>query len=250
MIAAILLAAGKGTRIKSKDRNKVTLPFLNKPLIVYGVELMNGVADKTIIVVGAFHESVKQVLKKYSVDYAYQHDQLGTAHAVSSGLKRLDELGLTPESTLICYGDHTMFYKKKTVQSLLKKHIDENASLSFLTTDSSDPNRLAWGRIIRDKNDAVVAIVEQKDATEQERKVTEINPGFYIVKTDFLRSALAKIGPSPVSGEYYITDLIKIAVTEKEKIFTLKVLFDEVGIGINKKEELEESEKIYLDRGR
>lgn len=248
MIAAILLAAGKGTRIKSQDRNKVTLPFLNKPLIVYGVELMNGIADKTIVVVGAFHESVKEALEGHDVMYAYQHDQLGTAHAVKAGLYKIDDLALDPESIIICYGDHTMFYKRDTVQALLDKHGNQDASLSLLTTHFPDPNRLAWGRIIRDKKGLVESIVEQKDATEKQRKITEINPGFYIVKTKFLWTALPRIEPSPVSGEYYITDLIQIAVDDGNDIATITVPFDEVGIGINKMEELEESQKIYLDR--
>ena len=249
MIAAILLAAGKGTRIKSKDRNKVTLPFLNKPLIVYGVDLMNGIADKTIVVVGAFHESVKEVLEGHDVVFAYQHNQLGTAHAVKAGLLKIDDLSLNPESVIICYGDHTMFYKRETVQALLNKHENGDANLSLLTTHYPEPNRLAWGRIIRDKKDSVIAIVEQKDATEEQKKITEINPGFYVVRTNFLWKAVYRIDPSPVSGEYYITDLIKIAVEDGERINTMTVPFNEVGIGINKIEELEESQKIYIDRG-
>ncbi len=248
MIISILLAAGKGTRIKSTDRNKVTLPFLNKPLIVYGVELLDGVTDKTVVVVGAYSESVKQTLQNYSVEYAFQKDQLGTGHAVAAGIEKITELGLMPQSVLVCYGDHTMFYKKETVQGFIEKHIQENATVSLLTTDYPDASKLAWGRIVRDSKGHVKAIVEQKDATPAELAIQEINPGFYLFKTEFLKEALRKITPSPISGEYYITDVIGLAVADQKKVFAHKVSFHEVGLGINKMEELEESQKIYLTK--
>lgn len=246
MIISVLLAAGKGTRIKSTDRNKVTLPFLNKPLIVYGVELLKGVTDKTIVVIGAYSESVRQVLSGYEVEYATQKDQRGTAHAVSAAMGRIDELNLTPSTVLVCYGDHTMFYKTSTVKAFIEHHKKERADVSLLTTDYPDAMKLAWGRIIRDTKGNVSAIVEQKDASEEERAITEINPGFYLFETAFLRQALRKVTPSPVSGEYYITDIVKIAVQEKKKVIAHKVSFEEVGIGINRMEELDESQKIYL----
>ena len=248
MIAAILLAAGRGTRIKSTDRNKVTLPFLNKPLIVYGVELMRDIADATIVVVGAYHESVMAALTGYDVLYAHQENQLGTAHAAMAGIEEMKRRSLSPTSVLICYGDHTMFYKKQTVKNLLEIHEKEQADLSFLTTESPEANKLAWGRIIRDSGGHVTAIVEQKDATEEEKNIHEINPGFYLARFDFLEMALPQISPSSVSGEYYITDLIKIAVEKNKKIQAVKVPFTEVGIGVNQMQELDEGQKIYLSR--
>jgi len=247
MIIAILLAAGKGTRLKSTEKNKVTIPFFSKPLIVYGVELLTGVTDKTVVVIGAFAESVKTVLMGQPVEYALQVDQLGTAHAVSAGMKRIDELRLNPTDLLIGYGDHTMFYKKETVQKFIAFHKVENTAVSLLTTVSPDASKLAWGRIIRTGGGSVTAIVEQKDATATELLITEINPGFYLVKADFLRQALAAITPSSVSGEYYITDMVKIAVQIGQKVAAFKVSFSEVGIGINRREEINESEKIYLE---
>lgn len=247
MLIAIILAAGKGTRIKSTDRNKVTLPFLNKPLIVYAVELFEGIVEKEIIVIGAFHESVKEALKNHDVDYAYQKDQLGTGHAVAAGLKEAEKLGLTASQVFVCYGDHSMFYKKETVKKLITLHNMHHPVISILTTDYLAPDKLAWGRILRDPStQKVIGIVEQKDATEEQKYITEINPGFYLFDATFLKEALPKIQPSTASGEYYVTDLIKIAYDEKKSIEALKVPFTEVGIGINKREELEESQKIYL----
>lgn len=246
MLIAIILAAGKGTRIKATDRNKVTLPFLNKPLITYAVELFQGIVDRTIVVIGAFHESVREALHTFDVEYAYQKDQLGTGHAVDAGMKRAEELGISPTLVFVCYGDHSMFYKKETVVRFIADHQAKRTPLSILTTDHENPNALAWGRIIRGSSGKVMGIVEHKDATEEQKSITEVNPGFYLFDAAFLRDVLKKVHPSPVSGEYYITDVIQIAAHEGKPINAMKVPFSEVGIGINKKEELEESQKIYL----
>ncbi len=163
-IAGIILAAGKGTRIRSKDKNKVTLPFLNKPMIIYGVELMAKITSEVIVVVGAFAQSVKDVLRDHKVIYAYQKKRLGTAHAVKIALKELYKRRLSPTYVLVGYGDHTMFYKKEIIIELLNLHKNENAKISLLTTVYQRPNDLAWGRIIRSPDGLIKAIREQKDS--------------------------------------------------------------------------------------
>ena len=125
MIIGVILAAGKGTRIKAKTANKVTLPFLNKPLILYSVELMEKVADKTFVVVGAFHESVKKVLAQKKVFFAYQKKRLGTGHAVKVALEEIVKKKIKPEIVLVGYGDHTMFYKKENIKKLIALHQKE-----------------------------------------------------------------------------------------------------------------------------
>lgn len=168
-IGGIILAAGKGTRIKVKDKNKVTLPFLNKPLIIFGVELFEGIASPVVVVVGAFYESVRKVLQGYKVIYAQQKKQLGTAHAVKTGLDALKSVPAI-DLVLVGYGDHTMFYKKETIKQLIVVHRKEQATVSFITAVYDKPNELAWGRIIRDSRGLITAIVEQKDATEEQKK--------------------------------------------------------------------------------
>ncbi|OGK42979.1 hypothetical protein A3A46_01910 [Candidatus Roizmanbacteria bacterium RIFCSPLOWO2_01_FULL_37_13] len=249
-IAGIILAAGKGTRIKSKDRNKVTLPFLNKPLIIYAVELLSGVANPVVVVVGAFYESVKDALRGHTVVYTHQRKRLGTAHAAKVGLKKMDNYSPTPEMVLISYGDHAMFYSKETVLKLIDLHKTEKAVMSIITTSFDSPNSLAWGRIIRKENNYIVDIVEQKDATQQQLKIKELNAGFYCFDFNFLKNNIKKIKKSKVSGEYYLTDLVKIAADQRNKVVGLKVHFSGVGIGINRYDELEESQKIYVQRGK
>jgi len=246
MIIGIILAAGKGTRLKSVDRNKVTLPFLNKPLILYSVELMATVCDKTVVVVGAFVESVKAVLKNKKVIYAYQNEQLGTAHAVKVGIEEIEKNKQKPKLVIVGYGDHTMFYKKETVKRLVRLHQEKQAAVSLLTFEYDDPDRIKYGRIVRDTNGFVVSIVEHKDAMPEQRAIKEVNPGFYCFDYDFLKSNIGKIEKSPASGEYYITDMIKIAVDQGKKVVGLPIAFSEAGLGFNTAEELSESEKIYL----
>jgi len=247
MIIGIILAAGKGTRIKAKTANKVTLPFLNKPLILYSVELMEKVADKIFVVIGAFYESVKKVLKEKKVFYAYQKKRLGTGHAVKVAIEEIVKKKIRPEIVLVGYGDHTMFYEKKDVKELISLHQKEKAVMSIITTKSEENEKLHWGYIIRDKKNNIIDSVEYKEASLAIRKkVKELNAGFYCFDFQFLKSNLKKIPKSKVSGEYYLNSLIKIAANQGLKVAGLTVSFSSVGIGINTWQELEESQRIYL----
>lgn len=246
MKIGIILAAGKGTRIKSKERNKVTLPFLNKPLILYSVELMEKVVDKTIVVIGAFHQSVKQVLKNKKVIYAYQKKRLGTGHAVKVALEEIKKINLNPSIVLVGYGDHTMFYDKKDIEKLIKLHQKEKAAMSIITVKHEN-EKLHWGYIIRNKKNDIIDSIEYKDASDKIKKtINELNAGFYCFDYQFLKKNIRKIKKSPVSGEYYINALIGIAAKQKLKVSGLRVQFSRVGIGVNRWDELEESQKIYL----
>jgi bifunctional UDP-N-acetylglucosamine pyrophosphorylase/glucosamine-1-phosphate N-acetyltransferase len=245
MITAIILAAGKGTRIKSKINNKVTLPFLNKPMILYGVELLEKVCDQVVVVAGAFAQSVKKVLKSHKVIYAYQKKQLGTAHAVKMALDELKRRDVRSDLFLVGYGDHMMFYSVKNASDLIKYHNKENAIVTIVTTVMDDTHKL--GRIVRDsKTKSVLRVIEEKDATEDEKEIKEINAGLYCFDADFLINSLPKIKQSPVTKEYYLTDLIQIANKSNKKVAGLIIPFENVGIGINRLEELNESQKIYV----
>lgn len=245
-VAAIILAAGKGTRMKSKDKNKVALPFLNKPLIIYAVELMLQVASPVVVVIGAFHKSVKQILNKYPLIYAYQKKRLGTGHAVKVGFQALTTIDRSPSLVLVGYGDHSMFYDKQSIIDLIKIHKKNKSSISLITTDYPCPEKLRWGFIIRDKQKKITDIIEFRDANQKQRQIKEINAGFYCFDYLFLIKNINKIKKSSISGEYYINSFINIAVATGKKVVALKVPFNKVGIGINTQEELKESEKIYL----
>jgi bifunctional UDP-N-acetylglucosamine pyrophosphorylase / glucosamine-1-phosphate N-acetyltransferase len=199
-----------------------------------------------VVVIGAFADTVKEALKDKKVIYVNQEDRLGTAHAVKIGTSVLKD-SPDDELVLVGYGDHLMFYKEETIKEFINHHLDNKAVVSFITTKYHDPNYLAWGRIERDSAGNVADIVEQKDATEEQRKIKEVNAGFYCFSLGFLRKHIDMVEKSPVTGEYYITDLVKYAVKEKLKVSAVIVRFREVGIGINRQDELEESQKIYTE---
>lgn len=245
MIVGIVLAAGKGTRMQSKDKNKVTVYFLNKPLVVYSVELMEKVADKTVVVIGAYHESVKEVLKNYRVEYAYQKEQLGTAHAVMVAVKKIEKLHWSPKLALVGYGDHSMFYPQQSIQKMISFHKKEKASITLVTVKHRN-DTLHWGFVVRGKNGSILEIVEYKDATEEQKMIQELNAGFYCFDFEFLKEALPKVSPSPVSKEYYLTSLVKIAADQGKKVSSFSLPFSQVGIGVNRWSELEESQRLYL----
>lgn len=244
MLIGIILAGGKGTRINSKTRNKVTLEFLGKPIIQYGLELYQGFVDKTIVVVGAFLESVKEACKGFKVEFVVQNEQLGTGDAVKCALPLLKKL--KAKTVFVGYGDHMMFYDKETLKNLFKLHKKEKSVMTFITTEYENPDELRWGRILRDKKGNVIGSVEHKDANEQQRKIKELNAGFYCFEVNFLQKYLPKLKPSPITGEYYLNALIDFAVKDGLKVSALKVPFEKVGIGVNTKEELERAEKLYL----
>jgi len=219
---------------------------MSKPLITYSVELMKQITDKQVVVVGAFHQSVREVLKNFPVHFVYQKKRLGTGHAVSVGIKEIEKQAWSPTLVLVGYGDHTMFYKKHSVVQLIKNHLAQQATISLLTFIYENPDEKKYGRIMRNESGNVVDIVEQKDASEEQRKIKEVNPGFYCFDYAFLRRSIKKLKKSEASSEYYITDMIKIASTQGEKVISLPIAYKEVGPGINTIEDLKENEKLFI----
>lgn len=241
-IAGIILAAGKGTRINSRSVNKVVYPFNSKPMITYGVELLDEITSRIVVVVGAFSASVKQALgDRKKITFAEQKHRLGTGHAVRIALKALAKD--PPDLVLVGMGDHMMFYKQNTIKKLVASHQKESAAVSFITTTVNNPSGL--GRVERDENGKVLDVVEEKDASPKQRKIKEINAGFYCFYYNFLASAINLIKRSPVTGEYYLPDLIKVACLLDLPVVAMPVAFKEVGIGVNKHEELEQSQKFF-----
>jgi len=241
-IIGIILAAGKGARLNSRQINKVCLPFNGRPIIDYAAALMRNVAKKTICVVGAFSDSVKQTLADYPIIFVEQKEQLGTAHAVKVAVASLREKsGLV----LVGYGDHMMFYSPQTIKKLISYHQKTHAEMSLISIELKNFQNMAWGKIIRGKNGQVVDSKEFKDCSPKEQQITELNAGFYCFNLNFLRTYLSKVPRSPISGEYYLNSLVKIASGQGLIVSALKVPFREVGIGINRKEELKESQALY-----
>lgn len=238
-LGAIILAAGKGKRMNSKSINKVVLPLAEKPMIVHAVSLLDKAGIKEIVVVVGFaKKSVMSVLGN-EVIFAEQKKRLGTGHATLCGLKKLPK---DVNDVLVINGDDSAFYPQSLIKDLIKAHLSFGAAITFLTIDKENP--LGLGRIIRDKEGKVIAIVEEKDATTNQRKIKEINPGCYIFKVDFLRKYLKQVEKSKVTGEYYLTSIMDLGIKNNEKIETLKG-GSLVWRGVNTKDELLEAEKLF-----
>lgn len=240
-IAAIILAAGKGKRMNSEKTNKVVTTLGSKQMILHTIDRLHGLLISPIIVVVGFaKESVMNLLDN-RVIFADQNKRLGTAHAVMCALKKLPE---DIDTVLVLNGDDSAFYTEDVIKNLINTHNNEKSALSFLTITVENPAGL--GRVVRGKDGKVMGIIEEKDATVEQRKINEINPACYIFEVSFLREYLKKVKKSPISGEYYLTSLIDIALRNGQKVEAVmggKILWR----GINTPEELKEAQKLYLN---
>ncbi len=241
MTKIIILAAGKGRRMNS-DLPKVLVRLAGKSIIEHLMEevLKSGVDKRPIIIVSPDNkEIIRAALAKYNLEYAVQKEQLGTAHAVSSARDYAE----TAAKVIIINGDHPFIRAE-----IIKKLADaEGATITMLTTvvdDFSDwrKNFYQWGRIARE-NEKIKAIVEFKDADEKIKEIREVNPAIYAFNSKWLWENIRKIKNKNASKEYYLTDLIKLAFWQKEKINSI-LIDPKEAMGINSKEELEVAEKL------
>jgi len=205
-IATIILAAGKGTRMKS-DLVKVLHPILGLPMLSYPIDLsLTGAkSEKTVVVIGHQADQIKERFQNTRVDFAIQKEQLGTGHAV---LQAIPFLKTFTGTVLILCGDVPLV-KADTLHSFIDAFWKSDSILSVLTTVVEDP--FGYGRIVRSSEGWIGKIVEEKDATKEEKSIREINTGIYGVKASFLIDGLSKIGKDNAQGEYYLTDLVEIA---------------------------------------
>jgi bifunctional UDP-N-acetylglucosamine pyrophosphorylase/glucosamine-1-phosphate N-acetyltransferase len=205
-IATIILAAGKGTRMKS-DLVKVLHPLLGLPMLSYPIELSlkEIKAEKTVVVVGHQADRIQEMFKDSKVEFAVQKEQLGTGHAVLQAIPFFQSFKGT---VLILCGDVPLV-KVETLRSFITTYRENDSTLSVLTAVVEDP--FGYGRVIRDPEGWLEKIVEEKDASEEERMIREINTGIFCMRAPFLMEGLRKIGKENAQGEYYLTDLVEIA---------------------------------------
>lgn len=238
-VAVVILAAGLGTRMKS-DKAKVLHEILGRPMISYVVDTAQAVAGKNLVlVIGHQADIVRKTVEAQVVDvqYAHQEQQLGTGHAVMCAMSAL------PDSTrhvVVLCGDVPLL-GKETLQRFVGDHRTQDRTLSVLTVHLDDPT--GYGRIIRDSDGNVTGIVEEADATPDQKSLTLVNTGIYCVDRDFLETALSQIRSDNAQGEYYLTDIVGVARQGNFRIgITIGGNADEF-MGINSREQLEAVER-------
>jgi len=240
-LAVVIMAAGKGTRMNS-DLPKVLHPANGRPVVEYVIEKSQSLDPESIVlIVGHQAEMVREATARFPVSYALQQPQLGTGHAVMQAEPLLNDfIG----EIIILSGDAPLF-TTRTLKELLAYHRSRNAVATVLTAEMADP--AGYGRIIRnDGGEEVLRIVEQKDASELERAVTEINSGVYVFDAKELFSALHGITNSNAQQEYYLTDVFGICFGKGKKVCAFKVSDPNEIRGINTPEQLREAELLLL----
>ncbi|MFL6518541.1 MAG: bifunctional UDP-N-acetylglucosamine diphosphorylase/glucosamine-1-phosphate N-acetyltransferase GlmU [Bacillus sp. (in: firmicutes)] len=238
---AVILAAGQGTRMKSK-LYKVLHPVCGKPMVQHVVDqVMKLNIQEVVTIIGHGAEMVQAQLGDSS-RYALQDQQLGTAHAVSQAQSLLE--GKAGVTIVVC-GD-TPLIKAETMESLFKHHEELAAKATILTARIEDPT--GYGRIIRNKKGLVEKIVEHKDASEEERKINEINTGTYCFDNFALFDALKNVSNENVQGEYYLPDVIEILKKQGEVVTAFQTDEFEETLGVNDRVALAEAERIMRGR--
>lgn len=237
----VVLAAGKGTRMKSQ-LYKVLHQVCGKSMVEHVVEAAQAIEpDKIVTVVGNGAEEVKKVLAGKS-EFALQAKQLGTGDAVLTAGK---ELAGKDGATLVITGD-TPLFTSETFQKLFDYHQNKGNAATVLTAQA--PNPYGYGRIIRDDQDNVLRIVEQKDGTPEDLKVTEINTGVFCFDNKQLFEALTHVNNRNAQGEYYLTDVLEILRNEGQRIGAYRMRDFSESIGVNDRVALAQATKIMQER--
>jgi len=239
-LASIILAAGAGTRMRSK-LPKVLHPLAGKPLIWFSLNAVrNLVAQPPVVVVGHGAEAVKNEVGDAAV-YAFQAEQLGTGHAVMVAQPLLET---SADKILVTFADMPLL-REETLRQLVDLHTSSNSPVTMTSFIGEEAR--GFGRVIRDAQGHVAAIVEQADATAEQLAVREYNVSAYCFEAKWLWSALERIPVSP-KGEYYLTDVVGLAVAEGFSVQSLVMEDPDEAIGLNNRIHLAEAEKIMRKR--
>ena len=235
----VILAAGQGSRMKS-DLPKVVHRLAGKPMLQHVIDTASQLdAEKIHIVVGHGAEVVKQTIHEENVNWCLQAEQLGTGHAVAQAIDEIPQ----DAKVLILYGDVPL-----TAASTLDELVSsvEAKQLSLLTVELENPT--GYGRIIRYEAGEISAIVEEKDANEAQRYVTEVNTGILAMRADALHRYIPLLKNSNAQGEYYLTDIIEIAVSNDDRVESHQPQFEQEVQGVNNRLQLCELECWHQSR--
>lgn len=234
--SVIVLAAGKGTRMRSQYP-KVIHEICGRPMIAYTLENLRKAGLKNIIVVVSYKRNLVKRKIQGVVNFAVQKNPKGgTADAAKSGLELV---GKNTKTLIVINGDDSAFYKPETIKEIIKIHENRERTLTFVSLMKENP--LGLGRVVRGKNGLITKIVEEKDATEEEKKIKEVNDGLYVFDKKWFAENIEKVKKAP-GGEYYLVSLIKTAIDEGKRMATFTLPNDDEWQGINTPEELAKAE--------
>ena len=235
MNTAIILAAGQGTRMNSQTA-KVLHKVGNKSLLQHVIDASRPLVNSINVIIGHHSESVKKTTSTEDINWVNQKEQLGTGHAVQQAIPHINDNSIC----LILYGDVPLI-KTETLQILTDKA--ESSGFSLLSVMMENP--FGYGRIIRDSNNSILSIVEQKDASKDELQVREINTGIMAIRGSILKKYLKELEPNNSQGELYLTDIVEKAV--KDNVNIASFICESVAevMGINDKNQLSQAERAY-----
>ena len=235
MNTAIILAAGQGTRMNSQTA-KVLHKVGNKSLLQHVIDASRPLVNSINVIIGHHSESVKKTISNEDINWVNQKEQLGTGHAVQQAIPHINDNSIC----LILYGDVPLI-KTETLQILTDKA--ESSGFSLLSVMMENP--FGYGRIIRDSNNSILSIVEQKDASKDELQVREINTGIMAIRGSILKKYLKELEPNNSQGELYLTDIVEKAV--KDNVNIASFICESVAevMGINDKNQLSQAERAY-----
>ena len=245
MIKSIILAAGKGTRMKS-DTPKVLHTIFDKTLVGYVIDAVNntGLADENFVIVGHQAERVEEYINKNydNAKCVLQSPQLGTGHAVSMALPYLKDFD--GEGIILC-GD-TPLITSETIKEFVEYHRKNKSDLTVMSAIFENPTN--YGRIIRNQDDSLNSIVEEKDATPEQKAVKEINAGIYCINWAKIKPAFNELTSNNAQGEYYLTDIIKWGNEKNLSVNAYTLKNNEEIFGINSKTHLAEATKMLNNK--
>ena len=240
--ATLILAAGKGTRMKS-DLVKVLHPVAGRPMLDYVLNLAEQMGSSRIaVIIGHQAELVESRYGNRGLTFIYQREQLGTGHAVLQAAPAFE--GYRGTLLILC-GDVPLL-QVSTIRELMERHRGTGAALTVLTTLLEDP--FGYGRIVKDAGGNVLGIVEHRDATDDQKEIREINTGIYCAENPFLFEAVREIGNDNAQKEYYFTDIFSIA--RRKGVRTVSVIAADPGevMGVNSPDDLARATRIVQER--
>jgi UDP-N-acetylglucosamine diphosphorylase/glucosamine-1-phosphate N-acetyltransferase len=246
-LEAIILAAGKGTRMES-DLPKVCHIVGGRPMVCAVVDAcLEAGCSRVVVVVGYKQELVREALADYGdqVEFAVQHEQLGTGHAVVSAVDNFPLASRESTDVFVLCGDGPLI-RTSTLSLMLARHQSSGAAATLATSVIDDPS--GYGRIVRDPAGGFERIVEQKNATDTELQINEVNPSYYCLNADSMFEALKKVSRNELTGEYYVTDVFELILKDGKTVEVIDAVPPEDILSINTLDHLAQVDAIYRSR--